>query len=593
MQSKNEIDKENALAILSLFWSFAKKHPRDLTLSFIFIPLNVVLLFTAIPWLVSQIVQQLANQGAGQNLLPYILGIVLCSVLGLVCNFIGYAANFRHQTDVYGDIVRTCFNTLTHRGEQFYANQFTGALTKYSIDFPGAYSTIEITAINNILPLLVRSLSGVIVVMLAGAPLLGLILLVMVTVTISLMYRTRRARQSIRVPRRNASTAISGHMADIITNNQTMRTFAWWDGEEKTNEKLVSKWSKLMNADFELLNRHFNRVLQTNFLIQLVFILVLILLVNNGAVSIAVAIFSVNYLTRFATEILGIGGIINQTENALIDAAPMMSILQEEAEVVDDKNAAGLKITKGKVSFESVDFAYNENIGQTVLPNFTIVIEAGEKIGLVGPSGGGKTTITKLLLRLLDIQNGAITIDGQNIASVTQESLRRNISYVPQDPLLFHRSLAENISYAKPGASKSDILSAAKKAHAHEFISQLPDGYDTLVGERGVKLSGGQRQRVAIARAMLKNAPILVLDEATSALDSESEKLIQDALAKLMEGRTTIVIAHRLSTIQKMDRIIVLDEGKIAEEGTHRELLQNKGLYAKLWAHQSGGFLED
>jgi ATP-binding cassette subfamily B protein len=197
------------------------------------------------------------------------------------------------------------------------------------------------------------------------------------------------------------------------------------------------------------------------------------------------------------------------------------------------------------------------------------------------------------LLRFDDIDSGAITVDGQNIAEVTQDSLRQAISYVPQEPLLFHRSVSENIAYGQPDASKAAIAKAATSAHAADFIEKLADGYDTVVGERGVKLSGGQRQRVAIARAILKNAPILVLDEATSALDSESEVLIQDALWKLMEGRTAIVIAHRLSTIQKMDRIIVLEDGQITEEGTHKQLLKQKGTYAKLWAHQSGGFLEE
>jgi ATP-binding cassette subfamily B protein len=210
----------------------------------------------------------------------------------------------------------------------------------------------------------------------------------------------------------------------------------------------------------------------------------------------------------------------------------------------------------------------------------------------VGHSGSGKTTLTKLLLRFSDVDGGTISIDGQDISHIKQEDLRSHIAYVPQEPVLFHRSLAENIAYGKPDATKDEIREAARKAHADEFIQKLPKGYDTLVGERGVKLSGGQRQRIALARAILKDAPILVLDEATSALDSESEKLIQDALKKFMKGRTTIVIAHRLSTIQSMDRIAVLKDGSIAEQGSHRELLANKHTYAELWKHQSGGFLE-
>jgi ATP-binding cassette subfamily B protein len=251
-----------------------------------------------------------------------------------------------------------------------------------------------------------------------------------------------------------------------------------------------------------------------------------------------------------------------------------------------------MRIKKGNINFKDVDFKHTGS-DEAIFSSFNLDIKAGQKIGLVGHSGAGKTTFTRLLLRFSDLQSGEILIDGQNIAKITQESLHQSIAFVPQEPLLFHRSIRENIAYGKPGASTKAIISAAKRAHADEFVDQLANGYETLVGERGVKLSGGQRQRIAIARAMLKDAPILLLDEATSALDSESEVLIQDALWKLMEGRTAIVIAHRLSTIQKMDRIIVLEQGQIVEQGSHKELLALNGTYAKFWAHQSGGFMED
>ena len=224
---------------------------------------------------------------------------------------------------------------------------------------------------------------------------------------------------------------------------------------------------------------------------------------------------------------------------------------------------------------------------------FNLEIPKQQKVGLVGPSGGGKTTITKLLLRFIDPQTGNILFDGQNISNVTQKSLREAVSYVPQEPLLFHRSLFENIAYSNDEATEADVIRAAKIAHADDFINQLSDKYNTLVGERGIKLSGGQRQRVAIARALLKKAPILILDEATSALDSESEKYIQEGLWKLMENKTAIVIAHRLSTIKHLDRIIVLDNGKIVQDGTHNELIKQTGLYAKLWNHQSGTNTKD
>jgi ABC-type multidrug transport system fused ATPase/permease subunit len=225
--------------------------------------------------------------------------------------------------------------------------------------------------------------------------------------------------------------------------------------------------------------------------------------------------------------------------------------------------------------------------------DFSLAIKGKEKIGLVGRSGAGKSTLTKILLRHYDINGGVITIDDQDISDVTRESLRDAVAVVPQEPLLFHRTLRENIAYGNPGASEYKIVEAAKLAQAHEFIMRLPRGYDTLVGERGVKLSGGERQRIVVARAILKNAPILILDEATSALDSESEVAIQKALHTLMEGKTVIAIAHRLSTLREMDRIIVMDGGQIIEDGSHEELIARGGTYAELWAHQAGGFLKD
>jgi ATP-binding cassette subfamily B protein len=261
--------------------------------------------------------------------------------------------------------------------------------------------------------------------------------------------------------------------------------------------------------------------------------------------------------------------------------------------VKDIQGSTPLKADKGAIEMRDVTFRYSDNEGEHLFKDFNLKIASGEKVALVGHSGGGKTTVTKLLLRFMDIDGGEILIDGQNIARTSQHDLRSAISYVPQEPLMFHRSLADNIKYGRLEATQDEVVKIAKLAHADKFIRELKDSYDTLVGERGVKLSGGQRQRIAIARAMIKDAPILVLDEATSALDSESEKYIQDALWKLMEGRTAIVIAHRLSTVQKMDRIIVLSEGEIAEQGTHKELIKQNGIYASLWSHQSGGFIED
>jgi ATP-binding cassette subfamily B protein len=310
--------------------------------------------------------------------------------------------------------------------------------------------------------------------------------------------------------------------------------------------------------------------------------------------NIATVFLILSYTLSIVGQLFGFStNSLRNYNRSLGEAADMVGILQIEPDVKDPAAPEKVRIQNGEIKFKHVIFTHN-GADDALFQGLSLEIKAGEKVGLVGHSGSGKTTFTKLLLRFSDIDGGEILIDGQNIAKITQDDLRSHIAYVPQEPLLFHRTIRENIAYGKPDASEKEIEKAAIQANAHTFIKDLPNGYETLVGERGVKLSGGQRQRVAIARAILKDAPILVLDEATSSLDSESEALIQDALWKLMEGRTTIVVAHRLSTIQHMDRIVVLSDGRIVETGSHKTLLRNNsGTYAKLWARQSGGFIEE
>ncbi len=317
-----------------------------------------------------------------------------------------------------------------------------------------------------------------------------------------------------------------------------------------------------------------------------------VLAAEGGGVSAGMVYLVFIYALNINRQLWEFNNITRTYNRVIGDSHEMTEILLKDYELIDHSNNK-INAHSGVVEFKNVTFTHDKGDGEQVFENFNLVIKAGQRVGIVGHSGSGKTTLTRVLLRFSDIDSGSVLIDGQDISKATQQSLHESIAYVSQEPMLFHRSLRENISYGRQGATDTEIHKAAKLAHASEFIDKLPHGLDTTVGERGVKLSGGQRQRIAIARAILKDAPILVLDEATSALDSESEKLIQASLDDLMKGRTSIVIAHRLSTIAKLDRIIVLDNGAIIEDGSHSELLKQKGSYAKLWAHQSGGFIEE
>lgn len=401
-----------------------------------------------------------------------------------------------------------------------------------------------------------------------------------------------RKRAAWRHERKTLAGEINGVVADAITNNLVVKTFA---GEKQEEAKLFEKTHRhqeIYIKDIGFMSFEGSTRVALMVIIQIIAISLSAYLVFHNQMTIAAAIFTLTYLQRIASQLFTLGEMLNGYDQALLEAAPISEMLMKLLVINDVPQASDLVTQGASIGFQNVSYRYPDT-KQNVIDSLNITIPAGQRVGLVGHSGAGKTTVTHLLLRFADVTEGAITIDGQDIAHVTQNSLRHAIGYVPQEPMLFHRSLRENIAYGKPGATDKEILSAAKQANAIEFIKKLPNGLDTLVGERGVKLSGGQRQRIAIARAILKDAPILVLDEATSALDSESEKLIQDALEKLMKGRTSIVIAHRLSTIAKLDRIIVMENGKIIEDGSHEQLLAQNGKYAQLWAHQSGGFIEE
>ena len=421
------------------------------------------------------------------------------------------------------------------------------------------------------------------------SPLAALILGVVFIILFLLNYFLSGQAQAYSKISANAQSMQSGAIVDIVSNSSIVRQF----GQQASEQQAVAMVSATAKRAEYTTRFYGEKMLLVNGLvITLGFAGMMWRLVyeySAGSVSTGSMVFVLSLLMGMAYQLLYLGSAFQSGSQQFGQLKDAIGELLAPHDIVDGSDAQLLVVTAGGVLFSDVTFAYNQS---AVFNNFSCVIPAGQRLGLVGPSGAGKSTFVSLLLRQQDIAAGTICIDGQNIAKVTQESLRTAISVVPQEPTLFHRTIRENIAYGKPDATDEEVIEVAKKAQAHDFISGLPEGYNTLVGERGVKLSGGQKQRVAIARAMLKDAPILILDEATSALDSESEVEIQHALHALMTGKTVIAIAHRLSTLREMDRIVVLENGAITEDGTHDTLKDYGGTYARLWGHQAGGFLE-
>jgi ATP-binding cassette, subfamily B, bacterial len=575
--------------ILTFFWNATAKHTATFLGGFL-MPLGFLSLSTLFPYYTGKLLAALGTDPhAAPQYLPYLLVVGLIGVLG---NRYGAVFLFRLQARVISELQTLCLNSLLRQSTSFHNNRVAGKLVSDAIEFPQAYGLLSNSFLINIIPLVSSLILGIVLVSVRSWE-LGLILLGMVIVVIGVALLQSHYRKPLRTRRLVATKAVTAHLADTIVNNQTVKTFAREEEELAQHRTLNKTLLDIRLSDWASGAKAGNNRMIGLLFFQLLFAVVIIGLVERDPSLLATGIFAFTYSVTLSNNLISFNSTLRQIEDGFLQAEPMMKVISTTPAIQDQSDSVGLQVSKGKIDFNQVDFSYQDSSSQeSVFEQLDLHIAAGEKVGLVGSSGGGKSTLTRLLLRFDDIQGGSITIDGQNIAKVTQNSLRQAIAYVPQEPLMFHRSIAENIAYGNLDANPEDIVQAAKLAYADGFITQLPQGYDTLVGERGVKLSGGQRQRVAIARAILKDAPILLLDEATSALDSESEVLIQQALQKLMKGRTAIVIAHRLSTIQKMDRIIVLDGGKIVEQGTHKDLLAKKGTYATLWAHQSGGFLE-
>lgn len=578
--------------IISLLWRTAMKYPFRTSLAIIgSIATTTVGSFVG-PYVISQLLNQLQS---GSITLSGSMGpILLYGAAQLYGQIIGWRINlflaWTMETAAQRDLYQRIFSALTEQSLTFHSDRFGGALVSQTTKLIGSFERFWDTLIFQVAPSITSVVAATIVLSFFFWQ-YALFLFVLSMVFAGAVIFGSRFLAAFNREEAQASTATNAYVADAVTNVMTIKSHGHEESELDELSNRANFWRSKSLASMR------------GFLTVSSIYSILLTTLNVGAlvgaiwasehhlISLGTVYLCLSYTLVVGRQLWEINGIMRSFNRVIGDAHDMTEILTLNPEVVNTSTKA-LVVKKGSIEFKDVTFAHSGS-NESLFENFSLSVKAGEQIGLVGHSGSGKTTLTKLLLRFTDIESGSIAIDGQDISDVTQESLRKNIAYVPQEPMLFHRSLRENIAYGKPGADDKEILNAAKQANALEFIDKLPEGLETMVGERGVKLSGGQRQRIVIARAILKNAPILLLDEATSALDSESEGLIQDALVKLMKNRTSIVIAHRLSTIAKLDRIVVLENGAIREQGSHAELLKQDGMYTKLWSHQSGGFMED
>ncbi|HET9191438.1 MAG TPA: ABC transporter ATP-binding protein [Vicinamibacterales bacterium] len=523
------------------------------------------------------------------DFIPYLAAFAGLWIAGQIVWRVAVAMIIRAEIRGLEALYVEAMDELLAKDLAFFHNNYAGSLTKRALGFARRFEDVfDVAAFQISAAFLPLTFAGV--VLWSYSPWLILVLTAMLTVTCVMIVPLIRRRRDLVDVREAASNAVAGHLADSIANAETVRAFAREADEARLHAANVLDYGRKTQHSWDYQNTRVDLVTSPMFVLtNLAGLTVAFGAARTGADMEAVFV-TFSYFTTATRVMWEFNRIYRNLEGALTDAAQFAELLLDPPEVTDVDAPLAFAPSHSGVEFSSIGFRYSAS-QPPLFEQFSLTIEPGTRLGLVGRSGGGKTTLTRLLLRFADVEQGEILVGGQPIERVPQAELRRTIAYVPQDPAMFHRSIADNIRVGRPGASDAAVREAARLAHAADFIEALPNGYATLVGERGVKLSGGQRQRVAIARAILKDAPILVLDEATSSLDSESELLIQDALWTLMSRRTAIVIAHRLSTVRRMDRLVILERGRIAEEGSHDALLAQGGIYAALWAHQSGGFL--
>ncbi|MEO6083933.1 MAG: ABC transporter ATP-binding protein [Umezawaea sp.] len=589
--SEKPVRKNAVLLALRLYGRELRRHGVLSVGALVSPALGVTCQLYLAPLAVGALVGRLAGGGDTSlgTVLPYVLAFGGLMLLSEVLWRIG--VHCLNRTDGRGieHLSALAMDELLGKDAAFFHDNFAGSLTKrvlsFAFRFEDFVDTLAFKIVANIIPL------GFACVVLWGYnPLLVVVLLGLILVTGFVIAPLIRRRQRLVDQREAAIAKVSGHVSDTLMNMETVRAFAAEQREGAEHRTRAAEQRTLALRSWDYGNLRIDTVVAP--LSVLANVLGLAVAVGvSGGLGVEAIVVTFAYFGNATRIMFEFNQIYRRVESTLTEAAQFTELLLDPPTVCDVKHPEPLRVEDSQVRFEDVVFAHGGS--EPLFDGLDLDIPAGTRIGLVGRSGGGKTTLTRLLLRLMDVDGGRVLIGGQDIARLRQADLRSLIAYVPQDPAMFHRTLRENIAFARPGATDAEIQRAARAAHVTEFVDALPDGFDTMVGERGIKLSGGQRQRVALARAILRDAPILLLDEATSALDSESEVLVQDALWQLMEGRTAIVVAHRLSTVVRMDRLIVLDRGRIVEQGTHAELLDSDGTYAKLWRHQSGGFLDE